>query len=360
MQNIETANIRLSFLGDISLNGEYASVAIQKKNPFQKVSYLLQDTTYLIGNLEAVVENPGKENFRKHTRLKIEPVSLELLLHLKPGLLTLANNHVYDQLYDGYLHTINFLKKHEIDYTGAVSIEENNASPSFIKTISGRRIAFLNYVHLSTNPRLPEDCKISVNIYDKAAIVKEIRRLRDEADDVILLLHWGTDDSRFPEPQQRKDAREFARAGADAIIGHHSHVLQGFENIGKTTVFYGLGNFAFAPMQQQKGYELSKRQRDTIILHWDIEKGAQGFHYDAVRLQGLEVLPATKTKIRKISRLIPVVSNGFVWPLYKFYLNYLYKIFFYFFGNGRNPFAQLKKINKSRLKRASKILGVKK
>jgi len=360
MQNTDSTNIRLSFLGDISLNGEYGSIAVKGENPFHQISSLLQNTTYLIGNLEAVVENPGKENFRKQTRLKIEPESLELLLHLKPGLLTLANNHVYDQLYEGYHHTISFLEKHQIDYTGAHTFDHTDSYPELIKTINGKRFGFLNYVHLSTNPRLPEDCKIRVNIYDKANIIDNIKRLTNHVDHVILLLHWGTDDSRFPEPRQRKDAREFARAGADVIIGHHSHVLQGFENIGKTKVFYGLGNFAFAPMQQKKGYELSKRHSDTVILHWDIEKGTDGFTFDPVKLQGLEVTPANKTKIRKLSRLIPLVSNSLVWPVYQFYLGIIYKVFFFFFGNGRNPFSQLKKINKSRFKRATKIMGFKK
>jgi len=347
--------IKILFIGDISLNGGYSDFANLKKNPFERIKDTFCDSHYVVGNLEAVSENKEGENLDKKTRLKVNYDSLYLLNQIKINLLTLANNHVYDQLYEGFNKTVEFLEKNEFEYTG-VNITGEDISDIFIKRIYGYKIAFLNYVHNSTNPKFPKDCLINVNIYNNHKIIEQIVNIRESVDYIILLLHWGMDNSHFPEPWQRKDARLFVKAGADLIVGHHSHVLQGFEQIGNSWVFYSLGNFAFAPVKEGKENELDKRQRESIILHWIIDDIKNDVEWTPIRLEGLEVVPSSKSKLLKISKLIPFVSNTFIWPFYRFYINIFYKIYFYFFGNDRNPITQLKNINTNKLKRAKEIV----
>jgi hypothetical protein len=173
-------------------------------------------------------------------------------------------------------------------------------------------------------------------------------------------LHWGMDNSRFPEPWQRKDAKFFVESGADLIVGHHSHVLQGFEKINNASVFYSLGNFAFAPLHPGTEYELDpSRQQDSVVVFWTITNGNTSVHWRPIQLDQLHVSQAGMTKIKKLSRLIPFVSNALIWPFYSFYLNKLYKVYYYFFGHGRNPLSQLLKIDKNRINRAKSIIGLK-
>ena len=167
---------------------------------------------------------------------------------------------------------------------------------------------------------------------------------------VILILHWGQDDSKYPAPWQRKDARDFVNAGANIIIGHHSHVLQGFEIIDNSPVFYSLGNFAFSPLRKEDKLD-QKRHIETIILNLIIE--SKNFNFEIIPTKLFEHSPKaiSTSNIYKLSKRIKYISNGFIWPLYLIYLNFIYKAYFYFFGNDRNPIHQLKKINSAKIKR---------
>jgi poly-gamma-glutamate synthesis protein (capsule biosynthesis protein) len=351
--------VKISFLGDISLNNNYARFVQEGISPFSKIIPFLSDSQFVTGNLEAVVRNNQSENSGKKTTLFIEEKSLELLKDLKLNLLTLANNHIYDQLFDGFNKTTNFLDNNNIKYTGANKglLKQENY---LIQNIQNKKIAFLNYVHTDTNPYLPANCEISVNIYEKDKIIQQIKELRANVDFMVLLLHWGVDNSHYPAPWQRKDAKTFAKSGVDLIVGHHSHVLQGFEKFGNCNVFYSLGNFAFDSLKKGEENKLdSGRQTQSVILQWVIENNKTKVYWDPVLLKKMHVTPHSKCSIKKLSWQIPLISNVLIWPFYIFYLKIIYKIYFYFFGNNRNPLKQLKKIDKKKLRRAIEIIGFK-
>ena len=350
-------SLKIAFVGDISLNGSYKEFALQGKNPFSSIVHLINDANAVVGNLEAVSEHGEGKHHPKQTRLSIDHESLSLLDYLNLHLVTLANNHIFDNLDDGLKHTLQYLDKKDIKYTGA-SLQDASHLP-YVLEMNGFSVAFLNYVHSSTNPGIDDSHPITINHYHSDEINATIKQFKSSCDFVVLILHWGMSNSRFPEPWQRKDAREFVHAGADLIVGHHSHVLQGFEKIGNAMVFYNLGNFAFAPYHIGKEYALAPgRQTDTVVLYWSIGESGNEISWEPVKLDGLSVVPAAKSKIRKLSRLIPLISNPVSWIFYKFYLNVLFKGYYYFFGHGRNPVSQLKKIDHSRLIRAKKLIGL--
>ena len=87
------------------------------------------------------------------------------------------------------------------------------------------------------------------------------------------------------------------------------------------------------------------------------EKLNYSFNLTPIEIKNLHVkigsLDALK-KIEYISSLIYIVQK--IWPLYKIYLNLFYKIYFYFFGNNRNPIIRLKKIDKRRVKRLFELI----
>jgi hypothetical protein len=82
------------------------------------------------------------------------------------------------------------------------------------------------------------------------AVLDEIRRLAAdrEVDAVILTPHWGSEYQQYPDPSQRRLAREAIEAGAAAVIGSHPHVLQPWERYEardrrEGLVIYSSGNF---------------------------------------------------------------------------------------------------------------------
>ena len=76
-------------------------------------------------------------------------------------------------------------------------------------------------------------------------MVENVRRLRERVDVVVVSCHWGVSESHQVTDYQRIIGRAAIDAGADVVIGHHPHVLQGVEIWHHRPIFYSLGNFAF-------------------------------------------------------------------------------------------------------------------
>ena len=96
--------------------------------------------------------------------------------------------------------------------------------------------------------------------YDTKKLIEVIKDMKSKSDYVILLLHWGREDSHELEDVQINTSREYIDAGADIIVGSHAHVLQGFEIYNNKFISYNLGDFIF-----------NHETKDTGILQINID-----------------------------------------------------------------------------------------
>lgn len=101
-----------------------------------------------------------------------------------------------------------------------------------------------------------------------------IAAARQVADVVIAMPHWGPEDVPWPTYIQRDLARQLVEAGADLVVGNHTHVVQGWQEIDGMPVFYGLGNFVF-----DQG--LRDHQQGAILK----------VYFDGSRFTGYEFIP---------------------------------------------------------------------
>lgn len=260
--------MKIAFLGDISLNDAYIRLHDEGRDPFAAMAQKLAACDMVIGNLECLAEGDEGEYERKKPRLKTTVETLSYLKNLHVSAVTLAHNHVYDNLRDGFEKTIRFLEENHIRYLGAGLSRERAEKPLKLDW-EGRKICLLSFVHEDTNPTLQADCPVYVNHYDPERISREIRTCKSEGCMVILLLHWGGrfEGGLYPDRYQPVDAGKFIGAGADLIIGHHTHTLQPFEKIAGRWVFYSLGNFCFADIHfEGKVRDMSRRRyRESVI-----------------------------------------------------------------------------------------------
>ncbi|KAF5064283.1 Capsule biosynthesis protein CapA [anaerobic digester metagenome] len=90
-------------------------------------------------------------------------------------------------------------------------------------------------------------------------IVKEARK---NADLVIVHSHWGIEYDSSPNPRQKEIGRALVNAGADIVVGHHSHTLQPVEIYKGKVIFYSLGNFVF-----DQGWSKTK---DSVVAQFKI------------------------------------------------------------------------------------------
>ena len=80
---------------------------------------------------------------------------------------------------------------------------------------------------------------------DPSRLLREVRRVAEVADVVVVYVHWGIQGERCASADQRELGQRLVRAGADVVVGSHAHVLQGDGRLGRGYVAYGLGNYAW-------------------------------------------------------------------------------------------------------------------
>lgn len=294
--------IKIAFLGDISFNDDYIELRKEGINPFREIIPLLKELDFVVGNLECIAEGNEGENKLKTPRLKTNIDTLNYLKELNVSIVTLSNNHVYDQLASGFLNTTNFLTQNSINYLGANLLKEEAEKPILIEK-NNQRICFLSYVHEDTNPKLPVDCTLFLNKYNKNQIINDIEKYKKEKYFVILLFHWGGrfEGGLYPDKYQYHDAKEFIKYGADLIIGHHSHTLQPFEKVSGKHVFYSLGNFCFANiLSDGKLKKILNNPRYTksviLILKVSID-GNYSIEIIPIKNKGLHIIPLKQFRL---------------------------------------------------------------
>jgi poly-gamma-glutamate synthesis protein (capsule biosynthesis protein) len=84
--------------------------------------------------------------------------------------------------------------------------------------------------------------------YDRGELrelTAEIEKAKKQADFVIVSFHWGEEYNNFPNKRQKDIAHSCVDSGADLVIGHHPHVMQGVEKYKGKIILYSLGNFVF-------------------------------------------------------------------------------------------------------------------
>ena len=85
---------------------------------------------------------------------------------------------------------------------------------------------------------------------------------------MVVSFHWGVENTNVPKTYQVAAAHRAIDAGADLVLGHHPHVLQGVERYKNGVIFYSLGNFTFGTA--------SKTARRSVIARVFLENGVKG------------------------------------------------------------------------------------
>jgi hypothetical protein len=199
-------------------------------------------------------------------------------------------------------------------------------SPLQIKA-KGRKIALIARTSVFVASPCYADHKTpGVARFDLQETTSALKSCRDHADIVILLLHWGLENYRFPTPSQRRLAKQLIGAGADFIVGHHPHVLQGIESVGSGSVAYSLGNFMFDHFpwrfsnhdgdMQEKEMRLTPLQLKAGILTLDQKIGFIPTRIEKNTLVLTDTNPRRQKEIRWLSMPFSLPAYGFFWRFY--------------------------------------------
>ncbi|HIV49875.1 CapA family protein [uncultured Helicobacter sp.] len=241
--------ITISFVGDCVL-GDYKGASGATFNAkFKEVggdySYfskgvreVLGNDDLSVGNLEGVLTDSNLNNaFVKPFSFKGPSRYTNILKSASIESVNIANNHTRDYGTQGFKDTVAILTQANIAHFGEGILD--------VREIKGRKFGFAG--HRGWNPAIKHTAK------------KEIQSLRAKgAEVVIFVFHWGEEREHIANKIQREIAHFVIDSGADLIIGHHPHVLQGIEEYKGKKIVYSLGNFIYGGAKNPK-------DKDTMI-----------------------------------------------------------------------------------------------
>lgn len=261
----QVEDFTMFFTGDVMLQyckGIYADKGINGLiTEYIQQEMVSADMTVI--NNEFPFSTRGEKAPDKQYTFRVEPSYVNALLDMGVDVASLANNHALDFGPDALLDTFTTLDEAKIPYVGAGATKERAEEAIFVEA-GGRKVGVL-----SASRVIPvvewniENCQPGLFCtYDSTRLVQRIKEIESQCDYVVVFVHWGLEKKTYPEEYQRNLAKQYIDAGADLVVGNHSHVPQGIEYYNGVPIVYCLGNYIFNP-----------NMMDTYALKvvWDVE-----------------------------------------------------------------------------------------
>lgn len=293
--------ITVAAVGDLCFASSVRRLISAKgpKAPFSSTGTLLRGADVTVGNLECAISKYGHPVPGKTYTFEGPPSAVRGLSWAGFDLLAQANNHARDYGSRALLDTIRRLDIVGIGHAGAGHDRQAAWAPEII-TRKHAKIGFLSFCQIGPSTfRATSSSSGTAYTMSLSAVTRAIRRAHAKADYVIVAYHWGIEREFTPTGTQVRFGRASVRAGADLVLSHHPHVIQGVEFYRSGLIAYSLGNFVFSPG--------SASGHDTMILtlalgpHGIRNVIARATHIDPY---GRPVLAkgATRTRILRIIR----------------------------------------------------------
>lgn len=254
----------ICFAGDINLNetGDMTRLLDEQEEGIsgcisKELLKHMNDVDIMCLNNEFTYSLRGEPLPNKLYTFRAKPERVSVLHEMGVDIVKLANNHVYDYGKDAMLDTMDTLDAAGIAYIGAGRNLDEAMEPVYIE-LDGKKIAFVaasRAEKMKMTPQATEDSPGILRCYDTELFLETIKTADANADFVLAYVHWGTEYSFELEEVQLTTGKEYLDAGADVVIGAHSHCLQGMEYYDDKPIIYSLGNYWF-----------NSKTLDTVLL----------------------------------------------------------------------------------------------
>lgn len=284
----ENKEFTLSFAGDCTLgtdtkfsySGNFIDVFNRNGKDysynFKNVYPIFSKDSLTVVNLEGTFTDAAKKAVKTYN-FKAPKDYVNILKEGSIEAVNTANNHCYDYLQKGFDDTIATLKEAKVGYFGN--------GYSYVKEIDGVKFGFLGYSLINkeiSNSKLKND----------------IKKLKDQGCFVAVTFHWGIERDYYPSAVQKTLAKYSIDNGADLIIGHHPHVLQGLEVYKNRVICYSLGNFSF-------GGNSNPSDKDTMIAQ--VKLNYQG---NDIKGYSFKVIPCSLSSVSFRNNYQPTPLKG--------------------------------------------------
>jgi poly-gamma-glutamate capsule biosynthesis protein CapA/YwtB (metallophosphatase superfamily) len=235
-------SVSLIFGGDVTLTDAYTDkVGKNQQWAFSQLEEFRQADISMV-NLEAPFTSAAQPLPGKKFNFKAPVENVQALQTGGIDIVNLANNHAMDYQRAGLIETNQTLKKAGIQSIGAGE-DIKAARRPVVMDVKGKKIAYLGYYDADLHAATEKSAGTNPRHNDRVAA--DIKALRGQVDWIVVNYHWGEELAKYPGDWQIDLARFTVDQGADLVVGHHPHVLQGAEVYKGRPIVYSLGNFIF-------------------------------------------------------------------------------------------------------------------
>lgn len=296
-------SVSLLFSGDVTLADHFEEVigkdydkVFAKMDEYRKVDLAMV-------NLENPLTRSTLSMPDKQFNFKADPEAVKVLTSGGVDIVTIANNHSMDYQAEGLKETMEVLDKAGIQHIGAGNQLTEARRPD-IFDVKGQRIAYLAYYGEEYGA---EENKPGISSIKEERIAEDIKSIRDQVDWIVVNFHWGQELATHPADWQTELGRFTIDQGADLVVGHHPHVLQGAEVYRGRPIVYSLGNFIFGGN--------SRTDYDTAVLKVALKDKKMKVEFLPVEVKGYQPQVVSGDRGNQILQQIEQLSASFKQPM---------------------------------------------
>lgn len=289
IQAAETKKFTLSAAGDCTLASDIKQSAsvnffsmYKRKTPsyfLKKVQSVFARDDLTLVNFEGTLSNGGKRANKKWA-FRGKPSYVKILQKGSVEAVSFSNNHTRDYGEKSHSDTMKILKKGGI----AFSTETKTA----IKKVNGIRVGLVSISSIegTYNPER----------YLKRAM-KQVKKKKPAV--ILVSMHSGVEYTQVIQPIQKRLSRIAIDMGADVVIGHHPHIMQGIDTYKGKYILYSLGNFCFGGNTNPPDKDTFIFQQTFVVKNGKCKKKAKA-----------KVIPCRVSGKNGINNYQPVISKG--------------------------------------------------
>ena len=282
----ESTSITITAVGDCTLGGDIPSGAYRTFARyvedygydyfFENVRDLFESDDLTIVNLEGPLTTSDDLRTGKAFNFRGEPEYVNILSGSSVEIANVANNHAMDFGEAGFSETAAVLEEAGIGVSGFSRI--------YLEEVNGVTVCSLGFTEWA---------------YSQEQIERAIELARPNCDLLIVSIHWGTESSHETTDAQRRLGHAIIDAGADVVLGTHTHVYGGVEQYKGKYIVYSLGNFCF-------GGNRNPSDKNCLIFQQTFEIASDGTVSDG----GISLIPARVSSSDDTNDFQPYILTG--------------------------------------------------
>lgn len=281
--------ILVSLAGDCTLGrdeNQYGNTFPAKYDEVNDPSYFFAGVQSAFANDDLTIVNfegtltESTNRADKTFAFKGDPSYTEILKQGSIEAVNLANNHSKDYGLESFEDTKKYLNK-----AGIINFGYEETA---VIDVKGIKVGLIGTYELATG------------IECKEQLIENINKVKEEGAVLIIVnFHWGIEREYYPNAVQKELAHAAIDNGADLVVGHHPHVLQGIETYNGKKIVYSLGNFCF-------GGNKNPSDKDTMIFQQTFTIKGDEILED----ENVNIIPCSLSSVSSLNDYQPTILEG--------------------------------------------------